>query len=151
KACHGESCPLASGFYDRLPAARAEAVATGWLEPAAQRRIALQHGICPYYLGQELLRWADVVVGDVHHAFDPHGQLFNLAQAQDWKLALLVDEAHNLVERARAMYSATLSLQSVRDTVPEAPKAIRPALHRLSKELATLARNQAGDYEAFAE
>jgi cell shape-determining protein MreC len=35
------------------------------MDPAAQRRVALQHGICPYYLGQELVRWADVVVGDV--------------------------------------------------------------------------------------
>ncbi len=151
KACHGEACPLASGFYDRLPAAREEAVQTAWLDPAAQRRIALQHGICPYYLGQELLRWADVVVGDVHHAFDPHGQLFNLAQAQGWRLALLVDEAHNLVERARAMYSATLSLQSVRDTLPAAPKAMRPALRRLAGELAALARAQAADYQAYAE
>ena len=151
KACHGDSCPLASGFYDRLPAARDEAVATEWLEPAAQRRIALKHGICPYYLGQELLRWADVVVGDVHHAFDPHGQLFNLAQAQDWRVALLVDEAHNLVERARAMYSATLSLQSVRDIEPKAPKALRGPLRRLARELATLARAQKAEYHAFED
>jgi DNA excision repair protein ERCC-2 len=48
KACHGEACPLARGFYDRLPAARQEAVVQGWLDAAAQRRIALQHGICPY-------------------------------------------------------------------------------------------------------
>ena len=151
KACHGDACPLASGFYDRLPAARAEAVEAAWLDPAAQRRIALQHGICPYYLGQELLRWADVVVGDVHHAFDPHGQLFNLAQSQDWRLALLVDEAHNLVERARAMYSATLSLQGIRDTEPVAPKALRPPLRRLARELASLARAQAADYQAHDE
>ncbi|HEV6968535.1 ATP-dependent DNA helicase [Roseateles sp.] len=150
-ACHGDACPLARGFYDRLPAAREEAVRTAWLDPSAQRRIALQHGICPYYLGQELLRWADVVVGDVHHAFDPHGQLFNLAQAQDWRLALLVDEAHNLVDRARAMYSATLSLQSVRDTLPQAPKPMRPALRRLARELATLAGAQPAAYQAFAE
>ncbi|MBW8846425.1 MAG: ATP-dependent DNA helicase, partial [Burkholderiales bacterium] len=151
KACHGDACPLASGFYDRLPTARAEAAEAGWLDPGAQRRIALQHGICPYYLGQELLRWADVVVGDVHHAFDPHGQLFNLAQSQDWRLALLVDEAHNLVERARAMYSATLSLQSIRDTEPAAPKALRPPLRRLARELAALARAQGADYQAHAE
>ncbi|HET7864330.1 MAG TPA: ATP-dependent DNA helicase, partial [Burkholderiaceae bacterium] len=110
KACHGDACPLAQGFYDRLPAARAEAVQAGWLDPPAQRDIALRHGICPYYLGHELLRWVDVVVGDVHHAFDPHGQLFGLAQALDWRVGLLVDEAHNLLERARQMYSASMSL-----------------------------------------
>jgi DNA excision repair protein ERCC-2 len=96
------------GFYDRLPAARQEAVAQGWLDAAAQRRIALRHGICPYYLGQELVRWADVLVGDVHHLFDASGLLWGLMQALDWKLAVLVDEAHNLVERARRMYSTEL-------------------------------------------
>ena len=131
KACHGDACPLARGFYDRLPAARAEAVAAGWQDPAAQRRIALGHGICPYYLGQELLRWADVVVGDVHHAFDPNGQLFGLSQALDWRLGLLVDEAHNLVDRARRMYSASLSLQQIRAALQAAPAGLRPGFNRL--------------------
>ncbi len=147
KACHGDACPLAQGFYDKLPAARAEAVQAEWLDAPTQRRIALQHGVCPYYLGQELLRWADVVVGDVHHAFDPHGQLYGLAQAQGWKLALLVDEAHNLIDRAREMYSACLSLARVRTAVADAPKALQPPLRRLEKELASLGRAQPNDYQ----
>jgi Rad3-related DNA helicase len=150
-ACHGEACPLARGFYDKLPAARAEAVAAGWLDPAAQRRIALHHGLCPYFLGQELLRWADVVVGDVHHAFDPHGQLYGLAQSQDWKLALLVDEAHNLIDRARDMYSTSLSLSRVREVLAEAPAPLRAPLRRLAAELADLAREQPADYQPIQQ
>jgi len=150
KACHGDACPLAHGFYDNLPAARAEAVQAGWLDAPAQRRIALKHGVCPYYLGQELLRWADVVVGDVHHAFDPYGQLYGLSQSQGWKLALLVDEAHNLIDRARDMYSVSLSLERVRGAVAEAPVALRAPLRRLAGELARLGRDQAQDYEALA-
>ncbi|KQV48473.1 ATP-dependent DNA helicase [Pelomonas sp. Root1217] len=149
KACHGDACPLANGFYDKLPAARAEAVQIAWLDPATQRRIALQHDVCPYYLGQELLRWADVVVGDVHHAFDPYGQLYGLSQAQGWKLALLVDEAHNLIDRARDMYSVSLSLARVREVIAEAPASLRVPLRRLAKELATLGRRQQGDYQAL--
>ena len=147
KACHGEACPLANGFYDNLPAARAEAVQAGWLDQSAQRRIALKHGVCPYYLGQELLRWADVVVGDVHHAFDPYGQLYGLAQSQGWKLALLVDEAHNLIDRARDMYSTSLSLERVRAAIADAPVSLRGPLRGLAKELATLGRAQAADYQ----
>ena len=150
-ACHGDACPLASGFYDKLPAARAEAVAAGWLDAAAQRRIALQHGLCPYYLGQELLRWADVVVGDVHHAFDPHGQLYGLAQSQGWQLALLVDEAHNLIDRTRDMYSTALSLTRVREVLAEAPVALRAPLRRLAAELADLAASQSADFEPLKE
>jgi len=151
KACHGAACPLASGFYDRLDAARAEAVQAAWLDPAAQRRIALRHGICPYYLGQELLRWADVVVGDVHHAFDPHGQLYGLAQSQGWKLALLVDEAHNLIDRTRDMYSTQLSLARVREALAAAPVSLRAPLRRLAAELVDLGRAQSSDYEALTE
>lgn len=125
KACHADSCPLARGFYDRLPAARAAAVAEGWLDAQAQRRIALAHGLCPYYLGQELLRWADVMVGDVHHAFDANGQLWGLAQSLGWRMAWLVDEAHNLVERARRMYSADLPLDAVHAARDGAPAHLR--------------------------
>ncbi|MFT7724787.1 MAG: ATP-dependent DNA helicase [Roseateles sp.] len=152
KACHGDACPLAHGFYDRLPAARAEAAAAAWLDPATQRRIALAHGICPYYLGQEMLRWADVVVADVHHAFDPHGQLHGLAQAQGWTLALLVDEAHNLVARTRDMYSGALSLARVREAVAAAPRALQPPLRRLAGELARLASGPAAaDYQPLPQ
>ena len=131
KACHGDACPLARGFYDRLPAARAEAVAHGWLDAAAQRKVALRHGICPYYLGQELVRWADVLVGDVNHLFDSNGLLWGLMQALDWKLAVLVDEAHNLVERACRMYSAELSISQIRTAAQAAPGAVRGAIDTL--------------------
>jgi DNA excision repair protein ERCC-2 len=138
KACHGDACPLARGFYDRLPAAREEAVAAGWLDAPSQRRIALRHGICPYYLGQELVRWADVLVGDVHHLFDASGQLWGLMQAMDWKLDVLVDEAHNLVERARMMYSGELGPRQVRAAVPLAPAALRGVLNGLAQAMDAL-------------
>jgi hypothetical protein len=83
--------------------------------------VALRHGICPYYLGQELLRWADVLVGDVNHQFDSKGMLWGLMRALDWKLAVLVDEAHNLVDRARRMYSAGLRIGQVRAAAQTAP------------------------------
>ncbi len=139
RACHPEACPLARGFYDRLPAARAEAVALGWLDAEAQRRVALAHGICPYHLGQELLRWADVLVGDVHHYFDPGGQLFGLMQALDWRLAVLVDEAHNLAERARAMHGAELGSADLQAAAQQAPPALAGALGALQQALAGLA------------
>jgi DNA excision repair protein ERCC-2 len=133
KQCHGESCPLAAGFYDRLPAARAAAVAHGFLDKAALQAIAAQHAICPYYLAQELARWSDVVVGDYNYYFDGSALLYALTVARDWKVAVLADEAHNLVDRAREMYSAELQparLAALRKTVPTALK--RP-LGRLQK------------------
>jgi Rad3-related DNA helicase len=146
KACHPDACPLARGFYDRLPAARAEAAALGWLDAAAQRRIALAHGLCPYYLGQEMVRWADVLVGDVHHLFDAGGQLWGLQQAQEWRLAVLVDEAHNLVERTRAMYSAELPLAELDTAAAQAPAAVAGALQALAHASAELVAETPGPY-----
>lgn len=149
KACHGDACPLASGFYDRLPAAREEAVALGWLDAAAQRQVALRHGICPYYLGQELVRWADVLVGDVNHLFDSNGLLWGLMQALDWKLAVLVDEAHNLVERARRMYSAELRISQIRAAAQTAPGTVRDALDALAQATEELVVCTAAPYQVL--
>ena len=149
KACHGDACPLARGFYDRLPAARREAVALGWLDADAQRQVALRHGLCPYYLGQELVRWADVLVGDVHHLFDSNGLLWGLMQALDWNLAVLVDEAHNLVERARRMYSAELRISQIRAAAQTAPVAVRGALDALVQAVAALVDDDAAPYQVL--
>ncbi|TVP42568.1 MAG: ATP-dependent DNA helicase [Halomonas sp.] len=134
RACHGESCPLAAGFYDRLPAARQAAVEQAWLDRQALREVALAHDVCPYYLGQELARWADVIVGDVNHWFDSHALLHGLAQANDWRTGVLVDEAHNLVERARGMYSAELDQQRFSRVRRSSPKALAGPLSRFARQ-----------------
>ncbi|WP_321961705.1 ATP-dependent DNA helicase [Paraburkholderia sp. J7] len=132
-ACHGESCPLARGFYDRLPAARAAALERVRLDRAALRAVAGEHTVCPYYLGQELARWSDVIVGDYNYWFDASAMLFMLGAHNHWRASVLVDEAHNLPERARAMYSAEL-VQTRIDTVRRAASApLKRALARLQK------------------
>ncbi|GGX94643.1 hypothetical protein GCM10007160_22860 [Litchfieldella qijiaojingensis] len=134
KACHGEACPLASGFYDRLPMARQAAVDRGGLlDRMALREVALEHDICPYYLGQELARWCDLVVGDVNHYFDVSAMLFALTQANAWRVAVLVDEAHDLVERARGMYSASLDQQRTNTLHRQAPPALGKPLGRVAR------------------
>ncbi|MDR3096929.1 MAG: ATP-dependent DNA helicase [Paraburkholderia sp.] len=132
-ACHGQSCPLARGFYDRLPAARAAALARVRLERATLREVAREHEVCPYYLGQELARWSDVIVGDYNYYFDVSALLFMLGAHNQWRMSVLVDEAHNLPERARAMYSAEL-VQTRLDAVRRAASApVKRALTRLGR------------------
>ncbi|MEO7127758.1 MAG: ATP-dependent DNA helicase [Rhodoferax sp.] len=109
KACHGQSCPLANGFYDRLPAARAAAAELGWLDQKNLREVAREHAICPYYLGHEMVRWSDVVVGDYNYYFDRSAMLYALTVDGGWRVSVLVDEAHNLYARACGMYSADLT------------------------------------------
>ncbi len=125
KACHGASCPLARGFYDRLPAAREAAAQAQWLDRQALRSVALAHGICPYYLGHEMVRWSDVVVGDYNYYFDRSAMLHALTVENDWRVSLLVDEAHNLVPRGCAMYSAELGHAETLQVREQAPPALR--------------------------
>lgn len=140
KACHGESCPLARGFYDRLPAARQAASDRLWLDRDSLREIALAHDICPYYLGQEMQRWSDVLVGDINHWFDLGAHWWALTQEQGWRVALLVDEAHNLTERARSLYSASLDAHGFLRLRQTADPPVRRALDRLHRRWSELAR-----------
>ncbi|MCX2861735.1 ATP-dependent DNA helicase [Paucibacter sp. PLA-PC-4] len=154
KACHGDSCPLALGFYDRLPGARAAAVAqAGALDQARVRELALQHEVCPYYLSQELARWADVVVGDYNYYFDLSALLHGLAQANQWRVGLLVDEAHNLVERGRKMYTAELLPDSLaqarRSPAARAHPALKKALDKLARAWRTLDKAQTEPYRVY--
>jgi DNA excision repair protein ERCC-2 len=144
--CHGESCPLARGFYDRLAGARSEAECIAVQDRAAVRAVALQHRICPYYLSQELARWADVVVGDYNYYFDQSALLHGLTVANRWKVAMLVDEAHNLVERARAMYSARLDRTAVIAAQRRAPEECKRRIASVLRHLDTLVQAQEETY-----
>ena len=149
KACHGESCPLAQGFYDRLPAARQAASGLNLLNQGALRQVALEHTVCPYYLSQEMARWADVVVADYNYYFDFSALLFGLAQANHWTVAVLVDEAHNLVERGRQMYSASLDQSTLNGVRKTAPEALKKPLQRVNREWNALHNLQSGTYQAY--
>jgi len=150
KACNGDSCPLAKGFYDRLPAARSEAMIKPWLDQAGVREVALSHQVCPYYLSQELARWSDVVIADYNYYFDLSGMLFGLSQFNQWRVAVLVDEAHNMVERTRSMYSATLDQHSMNQVRQSAPDPVKKALQRLNRDWNALHKEQVAPYQAYA-
>ena len=151
KACHGDACPLAKGFYDRLPQARDEAAQAAWLDQAGLRAVALKHNICPYYLGQDMLRWSDVVVGDFNHFFDLSAHAWALTVGEPWRVGLLLDEAHNLVERARQMYSAELdpSMLAALRKVP--PAGLKVSLDRLHRFWGTVGRGQIAEQALLSE
>ena len=151
KVCHGESCPLARGFYDRLPAARTAAVSAGTLTRETLREVALGHEVCPYYLGQEVARWCDVVVGDYNHFFDSTAMLHGLTLANGWRVGVLVDEAHNLVDRARAMHSADLQSWQFRAIRKAAPASLKSSFDRLQRSWTRLMKGITGPYTVLDE
>jgi len=154
KACHGDSCPLARGFYDRLPQARYAAVqsaSTGALDKSATRNVALAHHICPYYLSQEMAIWADVVVGDYNYYFDTSALLHALTVNHQWRVSVLVDESHNMIERARSMYSAALDQRHLQAVHAASPKAVRGVLDKLNRAFNDMHKTQVDDYHVVEE
>ncbi len=148
KACHGESCPLARGFYDRLPAARAaQALALRTLDQARLREVALAHRVCPYYLAQELARWSDVVVGDYNYYYDGSALLHSLAVQNQWRVGGAGGRgAQPARPRPRGMYSATLDQFVLADAKRHAPPTLAAPLEKLNREWNALNREQDAAY-----
>jgi DNA excision repair protein ERCC-2 len=109
KACNGEECDFARGFYDRIGSARDEAMEAQAFGREAIESLARKHRVCPSELSLELAPWCDVVVCDYNYVFHPRVYLRRLLDEGAKGASLLVDEAHNLLDRAREMFSAEIS------------------------------------------
>jgi len=108
--CQGDSCPLANGFFDRLTAARHEAMTNQLqlFDQKALQTLAKKHTLCPYFFGQELARWADIVVADINQFLAPSAILYGYLIQDELRVTALVDESHNLISRCRDLYSLEL-------------------------------------------
>ena len=107
--CLPERCPYANGYFDRiLPAMQDILSQDVVLSQQTLTAFAQKHQVCPFEMQLSLSEWCDVVIGDYNYLFDPvvHLQRFFDAKG-DW--LFLIDEAHNLPSRARAMHSAEFS------------------------------------------
>ena len=101
-------CPLACGYYDRRRDALHKAMAIQRLDEEMILRLGAEYELCPFELSLDLAQNAEVVICDYNYVFDPRVRLKRFFDARS-KVGLLVDEAHNLSERARDMLSAEVS------------------------------------------
>ncbi len=111
--CAPEKCPWSKGHFDRITGA-VEAIypALDWTRSRIEA-IAREHQFCPFDLSLELATYADVVICDYNYVYDPRVFLRHLFADDTRRDVFLVDEAHNLVDRAREMYSAQLEKREV--------------------------------------
>lgn len=151
RACHGESCPLAKGFYDRLPSSRLDALNQSLMDRETLNTVASRHQVCPYYLGQDLISWSDVIVGDYNYYFDLYAALYAGTVINEWKVSILVDEAHNMIERGRKMYSAELNRTNFLIMRATAPKSLKSTLDKLASSWNALQKNQSASYEVYPQ
>ena len=114
RECTPEACPYAKGYYDRVRTALWDALDTHALTADALQMLARRHKVCPFELGLDLSLWCDVVIGDYNYLFDPVVHLERFFDTAGDYLFLL-DEAHNLPDRARGMHSAILAKSAFYD------------------------------------
>lgn len=109
--CNPIECPLARKHYDFVNDALFEAITTyDVLDARHIEEVAARHHVCPYELQRDAAPWCDVIVCDYHYAFAPSAGLIGLSDEPSASTVFLVDEAHNLPERMRSMYSAELAV-----------------------------------------
>ncbi len=155
--CSPESCPWAAGFYERLGPAMADGFAAmDAFAPGAIRKVARRHRICPHAFALALAPWVDCIICDYNHVFDPRARMRHPLE-DGTPAALLVDEAHQLADRAREMFSAALSVADFQALLARQPLTGGPMADALSAVIdfmtapSMMAAGGAGPEEAFSD
>lgn len=131
--CNPVSCPYAKGHFDRVNDAVYDLLQK---ENNMTREVLLAHAkeyqVCPFEMCLDTATWADNIICDYNYVFDPNVYLKRFfADGIKGDYIFLVDEAHNLVERGREMYSAAL----VKEDILAVRKIMKPRSSAIEKEL----------------
>lgn len=113
RECDPLACHLAAGYYDRLNGAIDEIFREDEFNFAAIARCAEKHSLCPFEFSLDLSLMADIIICDYNYLFDPRVYLRRYFEDGPGDYIFLIDEAHNLVDRGREMYSAELSGEKI--------------------------------------
>ncbi|MFK0525018.1 ATP-dependent DNA helicase [Paenibacillus illinoisensis] len=151
EACDTGQCGMCEGYYDRINGAVLDMLEheTLMTRPVIEQ-YARKHRVCPFEFSLDAAYAADAVICDYNYIFDPRISLKRMLEEQKRKTVLLVDEAHNLVDRGRIMFSAELEKAVFLDVKREfktlgssvaAAKAITDHAGAIDKYLITLRKN----------
>ncbi|MCD8045151.1 MAG: ATP-dependent DNA helicase [Clostridiales bacterium] len=138
--CNPVNCPRAKGHYDRVNDAVYELMTTA---DDYTREVLLEQAeryqVCPFEMALDLSLWSDVIICDYNYVFDPNVYLRRFfAEGEKGDYIFLIDEAHNLVERGREMYSACLVKEDflkMRRIFRKYDRGIASALERCNRQM----------------
>lgn len=153
-ACKPEECEYAAGHFDRVNGALYDILThANTLDRNLIEEYAKKHTVCPFEYTLDLAIWADCVICDYNYVFDPRVYLKRFFSDNSGDFTFLVDEAHNLVDRAREMFSAQLSKEQLLElkklTKDRAPK-VSKALNKLNSYMLSL-KKQSEDKRYFIQ
>ncbi len=138
--CDLKACPFAIGYHDRVKAALRDVLQNdiAALTKSTIEDLAKKHQVCPFELSLDLSIWADVAICDYNYLFDPSVSLKRHFAEGRHDYAILVDEAHNLLDRAREMFSAELDKQELKTLKEALEKDLHDCARAISKMLSQL-------------
>ncbi len=111
--CDPDECPFARNYYGKLKTALSEIDRHDNFTRPVIEELARAHELCPFEFSLDLALWVDCIICDYNYAFDPRVYLRRFFDFSPERFTFLVDEAHNLPDRARAMYSAEIDKKVV--------------------------------------
>ncbi len=132
--CEPEECPFARNYYGKVKTALAETYEVELFTRPVIVDLARHYELCPFEFSLDLALWADCIIGDYNYVFDPRVYLRRFFDNVVEPYVFLIDEAHNLPDRARAMYSAELDKQAVLAL----RRTLKPFLPTLAKTLSAI-------------
>ena len=136
--CSPEVCEFARGYFDRINDAVQQAFAHDAFTRENIERLASDYTVCPFEFSLDLSLWADCIICDYNYAFDPRVYLRRFFQDEVGEYTFLIDEAHNLVDRAREMFSAEIRKQpflDLRQSIKGRLKKLYAAVGAINTEL----------------
>lgn len=121
--CNPDYCPFAKNYYQKQKLAIWDLLNNGHFYSREQiSEVAKKYECCPFELSLDLSLYSDVIVCDYNYLFDPQVYLKRFFELEETDSYFLIDEGHNLISRAREMYSKALSLQLIKDFKKLLPK-----------------------------
>jgi DNA excision repair protein ERCC-2 len=142
--CDGAACPYARDYFNKRRQLRPALLEQGIWDRTALTELGERHQTCPYFLSQDWAVWADLVVGDINYIYDTTAVQPYLLKEVDNRVAVLIDESHNLIERGRSMYSASLSSRTLDTLQDAAPASVKKALRPVRRALQRCLSEQDG-------
>ncbi len=138
RPCEAVTCPLAIGYYDRIKPAIRAAFRHEEINRHVLETVGNEHQVCPFELSLDVSSWVDAVICDYNYVFDPKAYLRRHFAEEQHDYGFLVDEAHNLPDRAREMFSADLDSAEIQDTRQAIKHSVPRCARALTKITSTL-------------
>ncbi|MEG1254515.1 ATP-dependent DNA helicase [Clostridium sp.] len=146
RVCNGDACKYAKGHFDRVNDAILDMIENNQVFNEEIIKVySEKHNVCPFELSLDLIAWCDFIIGDYNYFFDPKAMIKRVS-FDDTPYIFLIDEAHNLVDRGRDMYSSEINTSDLKELKIEFKYKSKKLVGMLNKIIKALKEYMVGEH-----